>query len=117
MTKLVVTVQNYTDDVISAKEVDVVSKIPGRIGGTFMTSQISWISNMRLIISMCDMLISCKALCYRSSSLFLQVCPPHIQDHRLLKFSSFHGNAAANILNISAWICIYFMTPHFKPIF
>ena len=45
MTKLVVTVQDYTKDVISVKEVDVRCKISHNLGH-LMTSQISRISNL-----------------------------------------------------------------------
>jgi len=55
------------------------------------------------------MLISGKALRYQSCSLFLNVCP-HFQDHH--KVHLFTTIPMVNILNISAWICIYFMTPH-----
>jgi len=69
---------------------------------------------MCLIIFICDMLISGKALCYQSYSLFLNVCP-HFQDHH--KVHLFHQNTYGEYFEYFSMDLHLFHDSALQPIF
>jgi len=69
---------------------------------------------MCLIIFICDMLISGKALCYQSCFLFLNVCP-HFQDHH--KVHLFHQNTYGEYFEYFSMDLHLFHDSALQPIF